>query len=58
MVEEVLIHIDMIGTLGMIITDISVMSITDMGGMRVLLAVIQEVADILTVEEWRLNIAG
>lgn len=58
MVEVVLILINVIGTLGMIIADLSVMSTTDMRGMHIVLAMIQEVADIPTAEEWRLNIAG
>lgn len=48
MVEAVLIHIDV---RGMITMDLSVMSTADMRGMHLALAMIQGVADILTVEE-------
>lgn len=51
MVEGVLIHIDMIGTLGMITMDQSTMSTADMRGMHLALAVIQGAVIILTVEE-------
>ena len=55
MVEVVLIHIDMIGTLGMITTDLSAMSTTDiMRGMELDRAGTQEV----TIEEETMNIAG
>lgn len=45
MVEAVLIHVDMIGTLGMITTDLSAR------GMYLALAVIQGMAIVLIVEE-------